>query len=63
VTIKDAASFLDDDKPAYSNSVWVEIINEEGDKVYLNRVTGEVALKMPNEATNLLGTASTVGLG
>lgn len=57
-----ADDFLDGDKPAYSNSVWVEIINEEGDKVYLNRVTGEVALKMPDQTSMLLGAASTVGL-
>ena len=43
----DAKNFLDQDKPKYSKSVWVELKNEEGDIVWLNWETGQTALKKP----------------
>jgi len=49
MTIQNSEEFLSNDKAAYSSSVWVEIINQEGDKVFLNRITGEIAIDKPDE--------------
>lgn len=35
---------IEEDKPKYVKSVWVEIQNEEGDIVYLNWETGETSI-------------------
>ena len=52
--IVNSEQFLDNDKPTYTSSVWVEMINEEGDKIYLNRLTGETALKNPESGDGAL---------
>lgn len=62
-TIQDADEFLKSDQATYVSSVWVEIINAEGDKVYLNRITGEVALKKPDEDSDPSKASSPTLLG
>ena len=46
---KASREILDDDKPKYSKSVWVELRNEEGDIIWLNRETGETSLNKPSD--------------
>ena len=44
---------IEEDKPVYVKSLWVELKNEEGDIIYLNRDTGETSLKNPEIAHSL----------
>jgi hypothetical protein len=47
---KPTKEIIEDDKPVYGGrSIWVELKNEEGDIVWLNRETGETSLKKPKE--------------